>query len=100
MQHPAPDFIVEVLSKGTARRDRGIKYTDYAAHGVGEYWIVNPGKQTVEQFVLDPEMEEYEQKGKFSGNDFIESEQVKGFKIPARSMFNEQASFEALVGLL
>lgn len=25
MQHPAPDLVVEILSKGTAKRDRGIK---------------------------------------------------------------------------
>ncbi len=38
---PAPDFIVEVLSKGTAHRDRGIKFEDYAVHGIAEYWIVD-----------------------------------------------------------
>lgn len=100
MQHPAPDFIVEVLSKGTAKRDRGIKFTDYAAHGVSEYWLVNPGKQTVEQYTLDPELEEYELVGTFLASDFIDCKQVAGFKIPVRAMFNEQASIEALVSLL
>ena len=100
MQHPAPDFIVEVLSKGTAKRDRGIKFTDYAAHGVSEYWLVNPGKQTVEQYTLDPELEEYELAGKFSASDFIESKQVVGFRIPVRAMFDEQASVDALFLLL
>lgn len=33
MQHPAPDLIVEVLSKGTVDRDRGIKFKDYAPMG-------------------------------------------------------------------
>lgn len=100
MQHPAPDFIVEVLSKGTAKRDRGIKFTDYAAHGVSEYWLVNPGKQTVEQYTLDPELEEYELAGKFSSDDFIESKQVAGFRIPVRAIFDEGASVEALLSLL
>lgn len=64
MKLPAPELIVEVLSKGTAKRDRatsvgGVKFTDYAANGIGEYWIVNPGKQTVEQYELDPETEGY-----------------------------------------
>lgn len=53
MKFPAPDLIVEVLSKGTARTDRGIKFTDYAANGVAEYWIINPGKQLAEQYTLD-----------------------------------------------
>jgi len=100
MQHPAPDFIVEVLSKGTAKRDRGIKFTDYAAHGASEYWLVNPGKQTVEQYTLDPELEEYELAGTFSAGDFIDCKQVVGFRIPVRAMFNEQASVEALISLL
>ncbi len=100
MQHPAPDFIIEVLSKGTAKRDRGIKFTDYAAHGVSEYWLVNPGKQTVEQYTLDPELEEYELTGTFSASDFIESKQVARFRIPVRAMFDEQASIEALFLIL
>ncbi|GAB2598351.1 Uma2 family endonuclease [Spirosoma areae] len=42
MKLPAPDLVIEVLSKSTARRDRGVKFTDYAANGIAEYWIVNP----------------------------------------------------------
>ena len=37
--YPAPDLVVEVLSKGTASRDRVTKFNDYAAHGVSEYWM-------------------------------------------------------------
>jgi Uma2 family endonuclease len=100
MQYPAPDFIVEVLSKGTAKRDRGVKFTDYAAHGVGEYWLVNPGKQTVEQYTLDPEMEEYELAGTFAGADFIVSRQIRDFRIPVQAMFDERISLETLISLL
>ncbi len=31
---PSPDFIVEILSKRTEKRDRGIKFKDYEAHGI------------------------------------------------------------------
>ena len=34
MLFPAPDFVVEILSKSTASKDRGIKKQDYAAHGI------------------------------------------------------------------
>ena len=47
----APDLVVEILSKGTARRDRGIKRRRYEAFGVREYWIVSPWDRAVEQFV-------------------------------------------------
>ena len=49
---PAPDFIAEILSDSTASVDRGVKFQDYAAHGVGEYWIVDPVQQTIEQYRL------------------------------------------------
>ncbi len=38
----APDLLVEVLSRGTARRDRGEKLILYAQTGIREYWIVDP----------------------------------------------------------
>lgn len=97
---PAPDLAVEVLSKGTAKRDRGITFTDYAANGIGEYWIVNPGKRTVEQYELDPEIEEYTLVSTGTNRNKIESKQVIGFRISVLSLFNEQANMEALAGLL
>ncbi len=100
MKFPAPDLVVEVLSKGTAKRDRETKFIDYAANGVGEYWIVNPGKQTIEQYLLDPELEEYELAGKLSEADEITSQQVTGFRVPVSSFFSEQANVSALNLLL
>ena len=34
MLFPAPDFVVEILSKSTGGKDKGIKKKDYAAHGI------------------------------------------------------------------
>lgn len=44
----APDLAVEVLSPGTARRDRGEKLRLYAEAGVREYWIVDPAERQIE----------------------------------------------------
>ena len=52
MKYPPPDFIAEVLSPSTTRIDRTIKFVDYAANGVAEYWIIDPVLQSVEQYVL------------------------------------------------
>lgn len=58
VQFPAPDFVVEVLSPSTEKHDRETKLVDYAAHGIREYWIVDPMRQTVEQYVLEGELYE------------------------------------------
>jgi Uma2 family endonuclease len=100
MKFPAPDLAIEVLSKGTDQRDRGVKFTDYAANGIAEYWIVNPGKQTIEQYIMDPDMEAYTLAGTFSGQDELVSQQVINFRILALALFDEQANMVALSSLL
>ena len=52
MLFPPPDFVVEIISKSTERTDRKTKFEDYALHGIAEYWIIAPKKQTVEQYQL------------------------------------------------
>jgi Uma2 family endonuclease len=47
----APDLLVEVLSRGTARRDRGEKLSLYAESGVREYWVVDPRERQIEFLV-------------------------------------------------
>jgi hypothetical protein len=96
MQHPAPDLIVEVISKGTAARDRGIKYEDYAAHGVKEYWIIDPDRQTAEQYLLDHELMEYNQKKLLSIKDTLDSIIVPGFFVPLKAIFDKQANLAFL----
>lgn len=44
----APDLVIEVLSPGTARRDRGEKLMLYAEGGVREYWIVDANERQIE----------------------------------------------------
>jgi Uma2 family endonuclease len=46
----APDLAVEVLSPSTRSRDLTIKRRVYRQFGVGEYWIVDPARETIEIF--------------------------------------------------
>jgi Uma2 family endonuclease len=49
----APDLVVEVLSPGTARQDRLIKYQLYEQHGVREYWIIDPNERLIEVYIRE-----------------------------------------------
>ncbi|HEX8461477.1 MAG TPA: Uma2 family endonuclease [Segetibacter sp.] len=89
MFFPVPDFVVEVLSSNTEKRDRGVKFVDYALNGVKEYWLVDADKQFVEQYLLDKEsfiLAEKVQHGT------IRCEVLKGLEIPLNAIFDEDAN--------
>jgi Uma2 family endonuclease len=100
MLFPAPDFVVEILSKRTMSKDRGIKKQDYAAHGVLEYWIIDTDRQRIEQYLLlDAQDKTYFEPYIYTIDDEIESRVVMGFKIPVRAIFESDANTEALQNL-
>jgi Uma2 family endonuclease len=88
---------VEVPSPSTEARDRGIKFTDYASHGVREYWIIDAVEETVELHRL-------------SGSDYppvtpqrdglLSSEVLPGFEIPVRAIFDDQENLASVRGLM
>ena len=94
---PAPDFVVEILSPKTAATDRGVKKQDYAAHGVQEYWIVDPLHQQIEQYYLAlPTDKIYLPARIFGIDEDIESRAVPGFVIPVRAVFDSEANILAM----
>jgi Uma2 family endonuclease len=94
---PAPDLIMEVLSDSTEALDRGIKFEDYAAHGVAEYWIVDPVAETIEQNLLQEGVYRLAVKVK-TGT--IASTVVTGFEIPVRAVFDGAEQLAALQAIL
>ena len=64
----APDWIIEILSKGNSKREMQIKYELYQESGVQEYWIVYPNDQAINQFVLD-ECGRYQLKQMYTDDD-------------------------------
>lgn len=50
--HGAPDLVVEVLSPGTSKNDRGYKKDLYEKSGVKEYWIVDVKPRSIETYLL------------------------------------------------
>ena len=65
----APDWIIEILSKGNSKRETQEKYALYQESGVKEYWLVYPYEQSVHQFVLNEQTEKYELLAMFSAED-------------------------------
>lgn len=53
----APDFIIEVISQSTKKKDSVIKLNKYLNAGVREYWIIDPLKKTI--IVYDFDHDEY-----------------------------------------
>jgi len=50
----APDWIIEVLSPASARRDKVQKLSLYEQYGVREYWLVEPADEVLWVFRLQP----------------------------------------------
>jgi Uma2 family endonuclease len=97
MKFPIPDFAAEVLSESTAARDRGVKFEDYEAHGVAEYWILDPDAEVVEQYLRRGDRFYLALK---SGSGEITSPTVAGFRIPIRAMFDPAENLAALRQLI
>ncbi len=49
----APEWLVEILSPYTSRKDMAVKFELYGRHGVQEYWIIDPGNTFVHVYLLD-----------------------------------------------
>lgn len=97
MIFPAPDFIVEILSASTEARDRGVKFEDYAAHGVREYWLVDPEGEVLEQYLLTDGEYRLELKSK---DGHVTSPVIDGLTLPVRALFDDAINLQTLQTLL
>ena len=43
----APDFVAEVISESTGKRDYTLKLRKYWNAGVREYWVIDPMKKKI-----------------------------------------------------
>lgn len=79
-----PDLVVEVLSPGTAKVDRGIKFQKYQQAAVREYWIVEPELAFLEVWQLINGR--FAQAGVYEANESFESA-VLGKTVKLDSIF-------------
>jgi Uma2 family endonuclease len=82
-----PDLVVEIISPTSRRIDRKEKFSNYAKHGVREYWLVHPDAALVEIFVLREE--QFRLLGRFGGNEAVQSEVLAGIQFTAEAIFEE-----------
>ena len=67
----SPDWIIEIISPATAKKDFNEKYNLYQENGVKEYWIVNPEANCMYQYVLNEKTGLYDDKGFFGRTDKV-----------------------------
>ncbi|MBT9096881.1 Uma2 family endonuclease [Methylovulum psychrotolerans] len=65
----APDWIIEILSKGNSKKEVKTKHALYAESGVKEYWLVFPYEEVISQFVLDDGAQQYRLLNSYAGDD-------------------------------
>jgi len=89
----APDFVAEVLSPSSIKRDVREKYDLYEKYGVREYWIISPLENYVTVYILQND-------GKFDKGTIYEFEQntksvipvsiIPGLDISINELYEEQ----------
>jgi Uma2 family endonuclease len=82
------DLVVEIVSPDDPERDITIKRVDYAEAGIPEYWIVNPGDQSITVLSLDGE--EYQEVGIYHRGDTASSMLLSGFSVPVDAVLDAQ----------
>ncbi|MBS4052297.1 MAG: Uma2 family endonuclease [Methylomonas sp.] len=84
----APDWIIEVLSSGNSRKEVRLKFDLYEESGVGEYWLVFPYEQIVQQFVLD-DNGKYQLRALYPGNEIAIPHLFPDLQIDLNDVFAE-----------
>lgn len=80
-----PEFIIEITSPSTSKKDFNEKYYLYESAGVNEYWIVVPEMDTVYTFFL--ENGKYTQTGFYEKEGVAISSQFSDFQVIIQEIF-------------
>jgi Uma2 family endonuclease len=83
-----PDLVIEVVSGDRMRRDYKDKKEQYEAHGVKEYWIVDPGRKRIEVWSLQGDF--YQLAGAYAGRQLAASVLLPGFSVRVDRIIAEQ----------
>jgi Uma2 family endonuclease len=82
----APDIVVEIISPGSAKRDRAVKKPLYERFGIREYWLVDLPNRSVELYLL--------RENNYSLESFLEEDgkitsiQLPDFELDLKDLFD------------
>ena len=82
----APDLVIEIISKGSADKDRAIKRDVYERFAVKEYWIVDPIYKSIEVYRM--ENNRYALFSYAEDKGFITSSVLPDFKLNVKKIFD------------
>jgi Uma2 family endonuclease len=85
----APDWVCEVLSTTTARRDRVRKKPSYARERVGHLWLVDPAVRTLEVYRLDGG--QWVDTGAYGGAEVVRTEPFAAVEMDMSQWWLEEA---------
>ncbi len=81
----APDWICEVLSPATEKRDRTDKLRIYARERVPHVWLINPDQRTLE--VLRLQGDKWLTLGAYSDTDRVRAEPFEAFELDLATLW-------------
>lgn len=82
----APDWVLEIISPHTKKKDVQLKYEVYEEAGVKEYWLAFPIEKLVEVFVL--ENGKYKRVGMYTPEDVIHPQIFPQLEVDLGSAFD------------
>jgi Uma2 family endonuclease len=84
----APDWIIEILSPRTAKKDYEVKHRLYERHGVREYWIVDPNAAVIHAWRIGADGR-YGDERIYEDGEAAPSSALDGLVIDTRELFAE-----------
>lgn len=87
----SPDFVLEILSPSTSKRDHREKFSLYEEYGVPEYWIVDPFNKCIIRNILKDD--KYEIQRAAFAEEVISPQQFPDLKIKVEDVFEGIGEF-------
>lgn len=81
-----PDFVVEILSPSTKKRDLVTKRDIYARLGIVEYWVIDTKQKWIDQW-WEPSAEGYQKEKRHAHTDAASSVAIEGFTLRVSELF-------------